>query len=105
MWYKTFLPQVHSLINPHHYIEIGIRHGYSLSISPHAQKIAIDPAYGRADMQHDVANTTFFRCTSDSFFENNLQADILPHSYDLGYIDGMHLFEYALRDLINLEKW
>ena len=104
MWYKTFLPKLHDVIKPQNYIEIGIRHGYSLSISPSANKIAIDPGYGESDMQFDVQNTKFFKTTSDEFFKKYNVQDYIENSFDLGYIDGMHLFEYALRDFINLEK-
>ncbi len=101
MWYKTFLPKLHEAIAPKCYVEIGIRHGYSLSLSPDAEKIAIDPQYAQDDMQFEVQNVTFNKMTSDDFFANN----DLPNSFDLAYIDGMHLFEYALRDYINLEKY
>ena len=104
MWYKEFLPKLHKIIQPKHYVEIGIRHGYSLSISDSANKIAIDPSYGQADMQFPTKNTQFFKMTSDDFFEKHTLSDYLAQPFDLGYIDGMHLFEYALRDFINLEK-
>lgn len=105
MWYKTFLPQLHDVLKPSAYVEIGIRHGYSLSLSPQAEKIAIDPGYGESDMHFDVRNASFFRVTSDDFFKNHDLGTLLPGGYDLAYIDGMHLFEYALRDLINLERY
>jgi hypothetical protein len=43
--------------------------------------------------------------TSDAFFEQYDVRDLfggLP--VDIGYIDGLHLFEFALRDFINLER-
>lgn len=101
MWYKTFLPQLHEIIAPKRYVEIGIRHGYSLSLSPEAEKTAIDPQYAQDDMQFEVKNVTFNKMTSDDFFAQYS----LPNSFDLAYIDGLHLFEYALRDYINLEKY
>lgn len=101
MWYKTFLPKLHEIVAPKRYVEIGIRHGYSLSISRDANKIAIDPQYSEKDMQFDVDNTEFFKMKSDAFFENHT----ICESYDLAYIDGLHLFEYALRDYMNLEKY
>ena len=42
---------------------------------------------------------------SDEFFANHDLRRIFPHGVDLGFIDGMHLFEYALRDFINLERF
>ena len=100
IWYKTFLPKLHEIVAPKRYVEIGIRHGYSLSISRDAKKIAIDPQYSEKDMQFDVANTEFFKVKSDAFFEEKA----ISESYDLAYIDGLHLFEYALRNYMNLEN-
>lgn len=105
MWYKTFLPKLHQVVAPERYVEIGIRHGYSLSLSPKAKKIAIDPTYGAEHMQFEVAHTTFFRLTSDKFFETQDLKELMPEGFDLGYIDGLHLFEFALRDFINLERF
>ncbi len=104
MWYKTFLPKLHEIIRPAGYVEIGIRHGYSLSLSPIANKIAIDPVYGTTEMQFDIKNCRFFKMTSDDFFREHDLDEMLPQGFDLAYIDGLHLFEFALRDLINLEK-
>lgn len=103
MWYKTFLPKLHAIVKPRTYVEIGIRHGYSLSISPTAQKIAIDPNFGATEMQFDTPHTKFFRMTSDDFFAQHDLDTLLPQGFDLAYIDGLHLFEFALRDFINLE--
>jgi len=44
-----------------------------------------------------------FQEKSDQFFEKSLQR--FPEiKCELGFIDGMHLFEYALKDFINLNK-
>lgn len=45
----------------------------------------------------------FFQQTSDAFFESNFlaKAGIRP---DFAFVDGMHLFDFALRDFMNLEK-
>lgn len=43
---------------------------------------------------------------SDEFFERYDAQDFFGDiPLDLGFIDGMHLFEYALRDFIHMEKW
>jgi hypothetical protein len=105
MWYKDFLPKLHEIINAKRYIEIGIRHGYSLSLAKNAKKIAIDPNYDSKDMQFDIKDATFFKMGSDDFFAKKSLQELGFKGFDLAYIDGMHLFEFALRDFINLEKF
>ncbi|WP_337133804.1 class I SAM-dependent methyltransferase, partial [Staphylococcus aureus] len=43
------------------------------------------------------------RSTSDEFFFKHAN-EFLKQPPDLAFIDGMHLFEYALRDFINIER-
>jgi hypothetical protein len=46
-----------------------------------------------------------FAQTSDEFFEHcDVIAELGGKPVDLAFIDGMHQFEFALRDFINLEK-
>jgi hypothetical protein len=85
------------------YFEIGARNGDSLCLSQ-SPSIAIDPYY---QLKHDpIGKKEFcllFQDTSDNFFKK-----VLPKfkyfKCELAFIDGMHLFEYALRDFINLAK-
>jgi hypothetical protein len=42
--------------------------------------------------------------SSDRFFAQFHVKDILGGPIDLAFLDGMHLFEFLLRDFINLEK-
>jgi hypothetical protein len=96
-----FLRQVHRAYRPRAYLEIGIGTGRSLSLS-RARTIAIDPAFKiTSEIQCDVQ---VVKATSDDFFA---RADGLAHfpdgRIDLGFIDGRHLFEFALRDFINVE--
>ena len=45
-----------------------------------------------------------FELASDEFFAEHDLKSILGESVHLAFIDGMHLFEFALRDFINLER-
>ena len=85
------------------YFEIGARNGDSLCLSQ-SPSIAIDPFF---QLNNDpIGKKDFcliFQETSDSFFKNTLPK--LSHlKCQLAFIDGMHLFECALRDFINLAK-
>ena len=45
-----------------------------------------------------------FRQTSDTFFLENDLTLLLGGAADLAFLDGLHLFEFLLRDFINTEK-
>ncbi|NTV49882.1 MAG: class I SAM-dependent methyltransferase [Geobacteraceae bacterium] len=50
--------------------------------------------------------TKLFPLTSDDFFKQyDLREVIERQTFDLGFIDGLHLFEQALKDYINLERY
>ena len=102
MRYLTFLDQVHAKLRPETYLEIGVRNGTSLAIS-RARTVAIDPAFSiTAEISCDLR---LFRTSSDEYFN---RADPLAPTdgrpFDLAFIDGLHLFEFALRDFIHTER-
>ncbi len=95
-----FLDQLHSLIRPKQYLEIGVQYGISLRLArPGTAAIGIDPDPRTAP----PPNGWIFPVTSDAFFAD-VPADVLAHPIDFAFIDGMHLVEYALRDFINCEE-
>ncbi|MFO1418697.1 MAG: methyltransferase domain-containing protein [Methylotetracoccus sp.] len=98
--YLDVLTTVHATLAPRSYLEIGIRRGDSLGLA-RRPAIAIDPC-PHPEFQPG-ADVRLFRMSSDDFFE--LEADrALTDPVDLAFIDGMHLFEYALRDFIKIER-
>ena len=103
--YYTVLRWIHEILRPPNYIEIGIRKGESLRLAlDQTICVGIDP---EPDIQTPLsANTSVFRMTSDAFFaEEDLPELLHAPAFDLAFIDGLHLFEQALRDFINLEKF
>lgn len=103
MLYLDFLAEVHRRLAPRAYLEIGVRHGNSLALAD-CRAVGIDPEFNiRAELDGDVA---LFRTTSDEYFSrpDPLQATRgVP--FDLSFIDGLHLFEYALRDFLFAERY
>jgi hypothetical protein len=66
--------------------------------------VGIDPAARPA--QPLAANVKLFTVTSDEFFGRHHLPDVLGRdSFSLAFIDGLHLFEQALRDFIHLERF
>lgn len=100
--YLHFLRALHENVYEG-YFEIGTRTGASLVLSQ-SPSVSIDPLFQLNE--NPIGNKDFclmFQETSDSFFENRLPK-LLGLKCQLAFIDGMHLFEYALKDFINLAK-
>ncbi|MGV6840469.1 MAG: class I SAM-dependent methyltransferase [Planktomarina sp.] len=84
------------------YLEIGCRKGGSIA-GMDCNCVAVDPEFAiDRNVIGASKRTHFFQQTSDDFFaEKFLQkAKIQP---DLCFVDGLHFFEYALRDVMNAE--
>jgi hypothetical protein len=110
-----FLAMLHEHLKPRGYLEIGVFSGDSLRlVRPGIPAIGIDPyphLHG-----HFPGTTMVKRRTSDQFFEDfhplldgepkddQVALDWLL-ALDLAFIDGMHLYEYALRDFMNIERY
>lgn len=98
--YIEALRDVHLILEPDVYLEIGVRHGSSLKLSRGAA-IGIDP---HPEIEMVPPNARLFECTSDDFFLRYAN-DALPNRVDLAFIDGMHLCEYVYRDFMNVEAY
>ena len=98
-----FLKELHSIIDPKTYLEIGVQHGTSLELcGPRTLGIGIDP---NPLYTPGSSNKFLVKATSDKYFKsiNNGRAKIAP--IDLAFIDGMHQYEYALRDFLNVKNY
>jgi predicted O-methyltransferase YrrM len=94
-----FLAMLHEKLQPRGYLEIGVHTGDSLRLAK-CLAIGIDPAPHLVG--HFPGTTQVSRTTSDNYFSAGAPA--LEH-IDLAFIDGMHLFEFALRDFLNIEQY
>jgi hypothetical protein len=103
--YLQVMARILEAVQPRTYVEIGVEYGPSLRlVRAPTLAIGIDPdpkvAFPLA------ANQRVFAQTSDAFFaERDLRAELGGQPVDLAFIDGMHQFEYALRDFYNLERY
>jgi hypothetical protein len=96
--YLDALADLHQQLAPRLYLEIGVHRGQSLRLAT-CPAVAVDPDPRVTSGQ---PNVTLFNETSDDFFRFDASA-ILGRDVDLAFIDGMHLFEYALRDFMHTE--
>jgi hypothetical protein len=102
MFYLQFLTRVHALLRPHHYLEIGMRNGDSLALAS-CPAVGIDPYYSITAELHNTVH--LFRTTSDEYFSRpDPLAPTGGEPFDLAFIDGLHLFEFAFRDFVHAEQ-
>lgn len=102
--YLARLADIHRLLRPAHYLEVGVAWGMSLAqVRSPTIAIGIDPA-PRPQVPL-AAEVHIFNETSDAFFARDGSRPITGgRPIDLAFIDGLHLFEQALRDFINVER-
>jgi hypothetical protein len=89
-------------LRPRQYLEIGVRNGDSLALAE-CPVVGIDPYYAITAELHGSVH--LFRTASDEYFSRPYPlAPTGGHPFDLSFIDGLHLFEFAFRDFINAER-
>jgi tetratricopeptide (TPR) repeat protein len=108
--YYSWLQRFHERLRPATYVEIGLGHGRSLALAGAGTKaVGIDPYQGFWERLNYVCPhgpATLFPLASDDFFtRHDLREVIGRETFDLAFIDGLHLFDHVLRDFINLERY
>lgn len=101
--YYQVLSLVHDYLVPDNYLETGVSDGSSLLfVKEFTKAIGIDPVPCIKWPLKDYMKV--FQMTSDDFFASDLLTHELGNKpIQMAFIDGMHLFEFALRDFINIE--
>lgn len=102
--YFNLLARMHDYLKPQTYIEIGVDRGLSMRLaSPETAALGVDP---KPNLKRPPGpNVRIFAQTSDDFFAtHDVSAELSGKRLDLAFIDGMHQFEYALRDFIHMER-
>jgi hypothetical protein len=90
---------------PRTYLEVGTRNGESVA-QVDCDVICVDPMFKLTmDLVKKRRRAMLFQMTSDEFFETYDIRQFFPNGLDLSFLDGMHLFEFLLRDFINAEKY
>jgi hypothetical protein len=102
--YLDLVSKIHSHLRPRTYVEIGVADGQSIALAhPETRAIGVDPA---PQITRQLGPNTLIRATTsdDYFATHDVAGDLRGLPVDLAFIDGMHQFEFALRDFINVEK-
>ncbi len=104
VFYLDYIQSLAQAMDAKHYLEIGTSTGASLA-RINCASVAIDPAFqitmpvtGMKPACH------LYQMTSDDYFANHDPKTVLGGTIDLAFLDGMHRYEYLLRDFINAEK-
>ena len=102
-FYTSVLRRIHQELHPNAYFEIGTLHGDTLALSDCAS-IAVDPQFQLNCEVVDKKPCCFmFQQTSDDFFAMHDPKVFLGGAIDFAFLDGLHFFEYLLRDFMNVE--
>ena len=103
--YISMLKNLHLFLKPNTYMEIGIETGITFQLASSSTiSIGIDP---KPQLTYKLSsNSKIFTMTSDEFFQSpDILAKLKGQTVDFAFIDGLHLFEQALKDFVNLEKY
>lgn len=79
------------------YLEIGVAKGKTFLEVRIPHKVAVDPKFRFETAPHRTENVVFHETTSDAFFAQHPKSE----KFDVIFIDGLHVFDQALRDFRN----
>jgi hypothetical protein len=101
--YTQFLQALHTYLTPRSYLEVGTSKGMSLAFAG-CDTIAVDPQFQiEVSATGNRTRTFLFQMTSDDFFATQSAPALLGRPVDMAFLDGMHRFEFLLRDFIGAE--
>jgi hypothetical protein len=103
--YIEFIEFLSRELRPRSYFEVGTRMGDSVG-RVNCDAICIDPDFTLVgDVMNKRRKLFLFQMTSDEFFADHRVDDLFPAGIDLAFLDGLHRFEFLLRDFINTERF
>lgn len=105
--YLSVLKQLHLMLKPKSYFEIGVYTGSSFALSE-CKSIGVDPKF-MIENPAIMAKITskpyvmLFSMGSDDFFQRFDPSQLLGQPIEMAFLDGMHHCEFLLRDFTNAE--
>lgn len=104
MPYQSFLAELTQKRRVKRYLEIGVQEGLLLSQVHAVDAVGVDPLFKiTANISANKKRVSLVQATSDEFFSEPENALLLDGAPDFAFLDGMHTFEYLLRDFYNTE--
>ncbi len=94
------LKRIAALYDEPRYLEIGVNRGTTFHRVPAASKVAVDPVFEFDVDERRAAHpeASYHQVPSDEYFATIVEPD---QQFDLIYLDGLHVVEQTLRDLMN----
>jgi hypothetical protein len=102
--YMAFMAHVSRVRDSRRYLEIGVSQGHLLSQIHTDVAIAVDPALQIGfNVSENKRLVSLVQVPSDTFFAEYDVMALAGGKPDLIFLDGMHTFEFLLRDFYNAE--
>ncbi len=101
--YRDFIEEVVRRKKARTYLEVGVCFGDTLA-KIDCDAIGVDPQFNfNLNPVGKKRRLHLFQMTSDEFFRDYDPRKILGQPLDTAFLDGLHLFEFLLRDFMNTE--
>ncbi|WP_163005978.1 class I SAM-dependent methyltransferase [Methylobacterium brachiatum] len=105
VFYQDFMKELSAKRETKLYLEVGVRFGEVFSLITADVAIGVDPDFQlSSNIVARKRKSILFPTTSDAFFARPNLVDEIGGRPDLIFLDGMHLFEFLLRDFYNAES-
>lgn len=102
--YKGFVLAITNAVKAKSYLEIGVRDCSTFGPIECAS-IGVDPNFTiKFEPMRKKPAMHLYQLTSDDYFRDHDPRDIFGAPVDVAFLDGLHLFDFLLRDFINAEK-
>ncbi|HVI32341.1 class I SAM-dependent methyltransferase [Phenylobacterium sp.] len=102
--YRDFVRYVTLVTRARRYMEVGVRNGFTLG-KVDCASVGVDPKFVfDRDVMGNKPSLHLYQMTSDDYFRDHDPRAVLGGPVDVAFLDGMHLFEFLLRDFMNTER-